>query len=247
MDKKEQMSDEQLAKYMSGKASPEEETAVLNYLAENDEHIDDFLNMTAAVELQQGKEKKSIAGRTWKKIAWSMSAAVAIAVLVVVGVFAFHHAEDENEQFAQQEQTEQSQSNTPASVSDSAKSNSVNTRIKPDNLEKELLPAVQEPKHYADSVRKKSYAQMIFPSKKRTTISSDKQSVTFRWRTDACKIHLLVTSGNGQVLVDEHLENRNAYKMKITDGLQNLNWSAVFSFPDGNTLEKNGEIAVESR
>lgn len=247
MDKKEQMSDELLAKYMSGKASSEEEEAVLQYLAENDEHLDDFLNMVAAVELQQGKKKSIENKNVWKRVLWTFSAVAAIALLVVVGVFAFHHAEDENDHFAQQEQAEQSQSNTPTTVSDSVKSNSVNTRIKPDNLEKELLPAVQEPKHYADSALKKSYAQMIFPSRKLTTISSDRQSVTFRWRTDACKIHLLVTFDDGGVLVDEHLENRNAYKMKIADVTQNLNWSAVFTFSDGNTLEKNGEIAVESR
>ncbi len=248
MKKKEQISDELLAKYMSGKASSEEEEAVLQYLAENDEHLDDFLNMVAAVELQRGKKKSIENKNVWKRVLWTASAAAAIAVLVVVGVFAFHHTEDDKGQLAQQEQTGQSQSShTPTTVSDSVESNTDNTKIKQDKLEKGLLPAIQEPKHYADSVLKKNYAQMIFPLQKQTTISADKPSVTFRWRTDACKVHLLVTSDSGRVLADELLENKNAYKMKIADGQQKLNWSAAFTFPDGSTMEKSGEIAVENR
>ena len=44
------ISDEVLARYLSGKATAEEETAVLDYLSENDERVEDLLAMSAAIE-----------------------------------------------------------------------------------------------------------------------------------------------------------------------------------------------------
>ena len=45
-----------IARFLSGKATPEEELAVLDYMSENDERIEDLLAMSAAVE--QYKESK---------------------------------------------------------------------------------------------------------------------------------------------------------------------------------------------
>ena len=71
-----------IARYLSGKATAEEETAVLDYLAENDEHLDDLLAMTAGVEqFGKRKEKKQI------KPVWTVvSAAACVALLVGFGV-----------------------------------------------------------------------------------------------------------------------------------------------------------------
>jgi len=67
-----------IARYLSGKATAEEETAVLDYLAESDEHLDDLLAMTAGVEqFGKQKEKKRI------KPVWTVVSAAACVVLLV--------------------------------------------------------------------------------------------------------------------------------------------------------------------
>ena len=44
------VTDEMIARYLSGVASPDEEAAVLDYMSENDDRLDDLLAMTAAIE-----------------------------------------------------------------------------------------------------------------------------------------------------------------------------------------------------
>lgn len=248
MDKKEQMSDEQLAKYMSGKASPEEEAVVLDFLAENDENLDDFLNMTVAIELQQGQEKKGTAGKTWKKIAWGVSSAAAVAVLIIVGVLAFNHDNNGDEQFAQQEQTpHSSEDNTTTTALDTSDYPTDKTKTQPVMPNDGLTPAIRETRHYADGVQKNNYVKMLFPATERISISNEKKSVIFRWSTDACKVHLTVASNDGQTLVDEYLVNEKNYKLNIESCKQNLQWNAAFYFSDGSTILKNGNVFIENQ
>ena len=51
------VTDEMIARYLSGKATPEEESAVLDYMSENDGNLDDLLTITAAVEQFGLKDK----------------------------------------------------------------------------------------------------------------------------------------------------------------------------------------------
>lgn len=76
------VTDEMIARYLSGKATAEEEAAVLDYIAESDEHLDDLLAMTAGVEqFCKRREKKQI------KPVWTIvSAAACVALLIGVGV-----------------------------------------------------------------------------------------------------------------------------------------------------------------
>ena len=57
MEDNKHISDELLAKYLSGKASAEEEEWVLDYLAENDENLEDFLTMATAAKMQHQGDK----------------------------------------------------------------------------------------------------------------------------------------------------------------------------------------------
>ena len=77
------VTDEMIARYMSGQATPDEDAAVLDYLAESDEHLDDFLAMSASVEQFGNDEKK-----TEKRVRplWpALSAAASVALLIGVG------------------------------------------------------------------------------------------------------------------------------------------------------------------
>ena len=61
------VTDEMVARYLSGEATPEEESAVLDYMSENDEHIEDLLAMTAAVEICSIKGEETESRKDEKK------------------------------------------------------------------------------------------------------------------------------------------------------------------------------------
>ncbi len=85
------MTDEMIARYLSGKATPEEESAVLDYMSENDERVEDLLAMSAAVE-QFGKqevEQKKHVRPLWP----ALSAAASVAILIGVGVTLWHNSQ----------------------------------------------------------------------------------------------------------------------------------------------------------
>ena len=81
------VTDEMIARYLSGVASPDEEAAVLDYMSENDNRLDDLLAMTAAIEQNEGgKQKKRI------RLLWpAISAAACVALLLGIGVAFWHH------------------------------------------------------------------------------------------------------------------------------------------------------------
>lgn len=72
------ISDEILARYLSGKATPEEEAAVLDYLSESDGRIDDLLAMSAAVEQFEKENTRRLVRPLWPILA------VAASVLLII-------------------------------------------------------------------------------------------------------------------------------------------------------------------
>lgn len=92
------VTDEMLARYLSGKATPEEESVVLDYLSENDERVEDLLAMSAAIEtcstgVEESKSQKveESKGRRVRPLWPALSAAASVAILIGVGVALFHH------------------------------------------------------------------------------------------------------------------------------------------------------------
>lgn len=81
-----------IARYLSGKSSPEEEALVLDYLSESDEHLEDLLAMSAAVEVNKEEEPKHQTRPLWPAI----SAAASVAILIGVGVAIWHNNTGEN-------------------------------------------------------------------------------------------------------------------------------------------------------
>ena len=81
-DQNRHITDEQLARYLSGRATPEEEAAVLDYLSESDEHLDDFLAMSAAVEVNKAGEHKRHIRPLWP----SLSIAASVILFLCIGL-----------------------------------------------------------------------------------------------------------------------------------------------------------------
>lgn len=99
------VTDEMIARYLSGKATPEEESAVLDYLSENDERFEDLLAMSAAIELNstESKENASVKLSPFtshlspqrKRPLWpALSAAASVALLIGVGIAIWHNSGD---------------------------------------------------------------------------------------------------------------------------------------------------------
>lgn len=85
------VTDEMIARYLSGKATSEEESAVLDYMSENDEHLEDLLAMSAAIESSRLRDIKTTRVRPlWPVI----SAAASVALLIGVGIAIWHNSGD---------------------------------------------------------------------------------------------------------------------------------------------------------
>lgn len=57
------ISDEQLARYLSGTATPDEESEVLDHAAAADEHAEELLDIAAAIRVQQKAQQKQRSAR----------------------------------------------------------------------------------------------------------------------------------------------------------------------------------------
>lgn len=82
MNDKHEISDELLTKYVSGHCTEAEEAEVLDYMAQNDEHVDDLLNIVAAIESQKKADALNARPKTHRAIPW----AAAASLLLVVGL-----------------------------------------------------------------------------------------------------------------------------------------------------------------
>lgn len=85
------VTDEMIARYLSGKATPEEESAVLDYMSENDERLDDLLAMSAAIETNsievekpKGKNVEESRNRKVRPLWTALSIAASIALVICI-------------------------------------------------------------------------------------------------------------------------------------------------------------------
>ena len=79
-----EVTDETIARYLSGKATPEEVTDVLDYFSESDDRLDGLLAMSAAVE-ENEKATKRKTRPLWPII--SVAASVALIVGLAIAMW----------------------------------------------------------------------------------------------------------------------------------------------------------------
>lgn len=240
MEDNKHISDELLAKYLSGKASAEEEERVLDFLAEKDENLEDFLTMTTAAKMQHEEEKNS-EKRQHYWIKW-VAAAAAVVAIVLLGVFAFQHNDTDNNYLAEEQTEKTNEVSEEPSIIDTTDNNLITPATPAVTPQSIVSPQVNEPKHYADSAKKKNYTTMIYPSSQLTSVSENLQSLNFRWNTDAVEIHLLVKTENENTFVDQKLGTAKYYKLTLPKDADTLQWQAIFTFSDGKSQVKKGKI-----
>ena len=80
MENKKEISDELLAKYLSGQCTEAEESEVLDYMSQSDENIDDLMNIVAAIETQKKTTRLATKTVTRRFIPWSAAASVLLLI-----------------------------------------------------------------------------------------------------------------------------------------------------------------------
>ncbi len=252
-----EISDELIAKYMSGKASQEEADAVMEYLSQKDERVDDFLNECAAVELHHN-DTKAVGGKHRALHRWwvAVAGAAAVATVVLVAVFAFR--KEDGPLMADQER--QSVDSTLVNAGNNVEEDEtywaettpkdepaspkiVNTEDKNEQVSPQILHSGEERKNYAGEVRKENMATMVFPSLNEVEIN--KRSVTFRWNSDAETITLYICNEVGTVLQKIDVSGKSLYRYQIPDAFLSIDWKMLFEFDDAPSVEKSGRIFVE--
>lgn len=80
MEQKHNITDEQIARFLSGTASEEEKNAILEYMSQSDENIDELMSIADAVQAQRNNHQavKPSGNRT---VAWRIAASVAVILL----------------------------------------------------------------------------------------------------------------------------------------------------------------------
>lgn len=254
---KQKISDELIAKYMSGKASKEEADAVLEYLSQTDERVDDFLNECAAVELHHNSTKATIGKHRTLHRWWVVAAgAAAVAAVVLVAVFAFR--KEDGPLLAEQERqsTDSALVNAGNHVEEDesylaetspndepAPTENVKSENKGEQVSPQVLHSGEERKNYAGEVRKENMATMVFPSLNEVEVN--KQTVTFRWNSDAETITLYICNEVGTVLQKIDVSGKSLYRYQIPDAFLSIDWRMLFEFNDAPSVEKSGRIYVE--
>ncbi len=97
MENKKGISDELLAKYLSGQCTEAEESEVLDYMSQSDENIDDLTNIVAAIEAQKKAASLATKKETHRFIPW----AAAASVLLLVGLAWFFTTRNNGMQMTQ--------------------------------------------------------------------------------------------------------------------------------------------------
>lgn len=243
MREKTNISDELLVKFLNSDTTWEESEQVLNYLSENDENLEDFICMAAALESYWDEQRirKTIHLRTRRRILLWVSAAAAVIALLIVGTFFIrNNGQQQGNLIAQQKQTEISEKNVSPSSAVEVDS-TLENGISGQQEIQQYTPKKEEPKLYADSSRKQYYATMIYPSKEVTTVNQ-KRSITFRWNSDAENIHLEIKSGENAVLVNEDLGRSKWYQLHTTDTTTTYHWKISFNYPNKTSIVKQGKI-----
>ena len=88
MNDKHEISDELLTKYISGQSTEAEDAEVLDYMAQNDENVDDLMNIVAAIEAQKRADSLDAKKNPYRVTPW----AVAASILLLVGIAWFFTA-----------------------------------------------------------------------------------------------------------------------------------------------------------
>ncbi len=239
MESNHNISDELLAKYLSGKATPEESEVVLAYLAEHDERVEDFASMVAAVELQRDAEAAMKTRRRTLRRMW-VGVSAAAAVVLAVCFFAVRTMQPRSDD-----------GNLVATNADTA-AVIVPEQNMPDTLMEEPSVSPANPnwhglaqKNYAVGDSKSGYCKVVVPKQQEYRISSQQSFFDFSWHTDAEKQLFELKTTSGQVLYSEAADGYVRFSAEDYRQYGHLVWNLKVTFAVDSPWEMGGTIVFE--
>ncbi len=249
------ISDELLAKYLSGSTTPEETEQVLAYLAADDENIEDFSKICEAVKCQHDSERSVHQRRLRRRILWIGSSVAAAVAVIFICLFALKMGGDGNNANLLADANDsirKSSGNTSTISSDSLE----NSRVKPSNgTGKDVLdsriPVQKEvpAPTYADGMNRAHFARMIYPFKDVQYVTVGRKSVGFKWDSDAVKVRLTIRDdvSDEKLLLDEWISGSDHFNWSLPPIEDHVfSWKMIFVFEDGTTVIRQGQLQDEN-
>lgn len=268
------LSDETLARYISGKSSADEEADVLDYMAESDENVDELLAVAEAVDQQRKAEKEALKKRKTIMLRPVLYVAASLVILFLVNVIwrivfsgnpdgsavvvaisdssatnKSHDAVLENSivQSAQDIDNGVVAVNNPAQP----KSKPSQVRNNGDTSGVGVYHTIQRVEsHMASRTTKDDGGdiKMIFPRRSLQTCVSD-ETFTFRWEDIIGKTTLTVSNSEGLLLIKADVSDRNNYTLdnSIWENNDKLLWTLTHEDMLGNIQSRQGTIKTLNR
>lgn len=246
--------DEQLAAYVSNTATPDAAAAVEAWMNEDPKHLDELLDMAVAASLP-GRQQTAAIRMPWYRRPVYWAAAAVVALVLVAGVLWYQPVGTSQKPLV-------AEADVPAVTDGDGRSLSGDTNMpmvvdeksqssqqKAAKVLEESSPAlpIQRYEHTTASQTVATSAQPMleldFPRRGREVCRTGKD-VTFRWQSNAAMLKLVITNGEGIVLHERNLTDLNEYTLPIsvTQGQEELHWTLIASFGEGQSMKREGTI-----
>lgn len=233
------ITDEQLAAYISHKASPEDTALIEAWLAADHSHIDELLDMTVAAALP--KVRRGVVAHQWyrRPVYWAAVAMVAI----VIGSIAFlwqHNAEPDNTPMVAQEETFEPMSLSDPVLTEQSTVMKETTKQGMTLQRDERVTALQSSVSVAEPI-----LEISFPRRQREVCGVG-QDITFRFSSNAAQLTLTVADGDGNTLLNADVAGEEQYTIpaaRIGDNIA-IQWTLSALFAEGQSQRRAGTIEL---
>lgn len=235
------ITDEQLAAYISHKASPEETAIVEAWLATDPSHVDELLDITVASALPAVRTK--VSSPLWYRRPIYWAAAAMVAGLLASTVFLWGRGGEQENGTLVAEVVEPVPFSLPEPQSQQQEEaiDKINIASQGTPLQREeRVTASQSTAPVAEPV-----LEMAYPRRQREVCSAG-QEITFRWQCNAAQLILSVTDDEGKTLLRVDVAGSEQYTITsdIIGECSELKWTITASFADGLSRQKTGIIMV---
>lgn len=238
-----QPSIEQITAYLSGKATKEDTIYIEQYMKDNPDFVDDLLNISMAISIQQDKKQVS-----HTKLYLSIAACL---LVLIVGIWfvKFYNtnstqstttvAKTEKPQNVNKQPNE-SQNNNTSAIKDTT--NKQSTSNISNQREYSMQISEKQTASYSEVDKEESF-KLIFPRRKKEFVSKE-QDIVFCWQTDIKPVNLIVYDDKHNQILSTTITNQTSYTLKASSvvAYPQIFWSITATTRDNIEIQKTGNI-----
>ena len=236
--------DEQLAAYVSNTASPEDTVVVEAWINEDPKNLDELLDMAVAASLPE-RQQSTVTLVPWYRRPVYWAAAAVVAVVLVASVLWYQPSSGPQEPIVADADVP-SLTGVEPQISEQGSTSSTPSVTK---VLEESVPGIslQREEHITATQTVAPVAQPLlelkYPRRYREVCIVGKD-VTFCWQSNAVMLRLVITDAEGVVLHERNLTGQSEYSIpaSVIQGQEELHWTLVASFGEGQILKREGTI-----